>query len=102
MIEEIEDEAAPLAKAPEAGWSLMNLIAVILTALIALGMALRRTAGIFGIIPAIASAAIFALNDTISGAMVLMNSWTPVMIAILLAAAVMAAVIAKKDSKQNV
>ena len=34
--------------------------------------------------------------------MVLMNSWTPVMIAILLAAAVMAAVIAKKDSKQNV
>ena len=102
QIEEIEDEVMPLANAPKAGWSLMNLIAVILTALIALGMVLRRTAGIFGFIPAIASVMIFALNENLSGNMIMTNSWTPVMIVILLAAAVMAVLTAKKARKQNV
>ncbi len=98
--EEIAEEEVPLAAAPKGTWSIVNMIAMILTAVIGLGMAAFKAAGLTGIIPAASSAAIFAMNDKMSGNMALTNSQTPVMIALLIAAVILAVVIARKANKQ--
>ena len=121
MIEnaEIAEEEVPLAEAPGKAWALVNLISAILTAVIALLMAVsflrkrndnndnsdeddrRHASKLFGLIPAAASVILFILTENMSNPMALTDRWTPMMVVILLIGAVTALVTRKGSDDDN-
>ena len=124
ITEMIEEEAAPLAVSGT--WSLLNLMTVVFSGVMSLGMLLlftRRDHGyeataeaaeggeeetelkrkglmrVLSLIPAIASAVIFTLTEDMSQNMVLADNWTALMTALLLITAAMA-ILSRKIEKE--
>ena len=108
--EEIAEEIVPMA-APQAGWALVNLIALLLTAAAALGMAFTvrrkeedgedKMSKLLGVIPAAGAAVLFVLTENLHNPMVLTDRWTVAMVAILAAELVLAALTRRKDAEKE-
>ena len=90
--EEILEEIVPMA-APQAVWALVNLLALALTVVIALGMLLtirrreenedNHSGKLLGLLPAIGSLVLFVLTENLRNPMVITDRWTPAMVIIL-------------------
>jgi hypothetical protein len=129
--EDIIDDPAPKAAPAGSSWSLIDLICAILTTLVGLVMAGtyfkkkdedeneepkrnleegeedkndRKKSKFFGILPAAAAIITFILTQDLSGLMVLIDKWTPLMIVYVLANGVLAYVTRnqKKEEKETV
>ena len=129
--EDIPDEPAPKAAPAGSSWSLIDLICAILTTLVGLVMAGtyfkkkdedeneepkrnleegeedkndRKKSKFFGILPAAAAIITFILTQDLSGLMVLIDKWTPLMIVYVLANGVLAYLTRnqKKEEKETV
>ena len=117
------ENAIPMAQNEKSGWALINLICVVLTCLVSLGMAAtlfrkndseenddnddedeKKTEGrgkILGVIPAIAAAVIFILTENVKNPMVMVDRWTIAMAAILLADLAVAIITRKRESDKE-
>ena len=118
--EEIPDEETPLA-VPEltveevsgASWALINLIACLLTVLLAVVKVIGRhdkeddneekksSAGLSLVLPAVFSVILFILTENMRNPMVLVDSWTPVMLAFLAANILLILVSSLRDNREN-
>ena len=122
--EAVPDEPAPLAPEPELGaWALLNLIAAAATVLLSafrLGgirrdedgdesessedeetRKNRRALRLATLVPAIGSVIAFILTEDMSLPMQLLDKWTPLMVAILVAQAVLTVLARNKDEEQD-
>ena len=120
VVEEIPDEEIPLA-VPEltveevsgAAWALVNLIACLLTVLLAVVKVIgrhdkeddneekRSSAGLSLVLPAVFSVILFILTENMRNPMVLVDSWTPVMLAFLAANILLILVSSLRDNREN-
>lgn len=108
--EEIAEEIVPQA-APQAGWALVNLLALILTSVTAVGMALTvrrkdengedRMSKLFGLLPAAGALVLFLLTENLSNPMVITDRWTVAMVAILAAELVLAYLTRRANSAEE-
>ena len=118
--EEIPDEEIPLAvpeltveEASGAAWALVNLIACLLTVLLAVVKVIGRhdkeddneekwsSNGLSLVLPAVFSVILFILTENIRNPMVLVDSWTPVMLALLAANILLILVSSLRDNREN-
>ena len=112
----IAEPANPLAPAEpsgpetpvEAGWALLNLLSALVTAAACAfrlgGMRRndkRRNLRLATIVPAIVGIVAFVLTEDMSQPMVMTDAWTPLMVAILAAQAVMTVLARTKDKDAN-
>ena len=120
VVEEIPDEEIPLA-VPEltveevsgAAWALVNLIACLLTVLLAVVKVIgrhdkeddneekRSSNGLSLVLPAVFSVILFILTENMRNPMVLVDSWTPVMLAFLAANCLLILVSSLRDNREN-
>ena len=120
VVEEIPDEEIPLV-VPEltveevsgAAWALVNLIACLLTVLLAVVKVIgrhdkeddneekRSSAGLSLVLPAVFSVILFILTENMRNPMVLVDSWTPVMLAFLAANILLILVSSLRDNREN-
>ena len=109
--EEIADDETPLASG--ASWALVNLIACLLTVLLAMvslvnrrekedGSNERETCIRLGlVIPAVASVTLFILTEDMRNPMAMVDVWTPVMLVILVANCLMVLAASRKNGKEK-
>ena len=120
VVEEIPEEEIPLAvpeltveEASGASWALINLIACLLTVMLAVVKVIgrhdkeddneekRSSAGLSLVLPAVFSVILFILTENMRNPMVLVDSWTPVMLAFLAANILLILASSLRDNREN-
>ncbi len=112
FAEEISDDEIPLASG--ASWALVNLIASLLTVLLAVASLVSRREKEDGendeketrvrlsvVFPAVVSVIVFILTENMHNPMVLVNVWTPVMLLILAGGCMLNLFVARRDQKES-
>ena len=109
--EEIADDETPMASG--ASWALVNLIASLLTVLLALVSLVSRRekedesneketrVRLSVVIPAAASVILFILTENMNNPMAMVDIWTPVMLLILVGGCMLALFVARRDRKEK-
>ena len=102
--ESILDEELPMAGAA-GSWALINLIACVLTALMAAAMLFElrgedeklETVKLLGVLPAASSVILFVITENMRLAMVMTDRWTPMMLALMAINAVFTAAGSRRE-----
>ena len=111
LTEEITDDETPMAFG--AAWALVNLIASLLTVLLAMVCLVSRREKeeesdekearirLSVVIPAAASVILFILTEDVRNPMALVDAWTPVMLLILVGGCMLDLLVARRDRKEK-